>query len=88
MNSQKGYTGYGSGILDLQKLADEMLNPDSTTHTYLDPDMGFDPSSIDAVCVAEARSMIAKAPRVIICCPLRWLYKSANCVTLYLKKSM
>jgi hypothetical protein len=64
MNSQKGYTGYGSGILNLQKLADEMLNPDSTTHTYLGPDMGFDPSSFDAVCVAEAKSIIAKAPRM------------------------
>jgi hypothetical protein len=64
MNSQKGYTGYGSGILDLQKLADEMLNPDSATHTYLGPDMGFDPSLFDAVCVAEAKSIIAKAPRM------------------------
>lgn len=64
MNSEKGYTGYGSGVLDLQKLADEMLNPDSTTHTYLGPDMGFDPSVLDAVCVAEAESMIAKAPRM------------------------
>ena len=64
MNNEKGYTGYGSGILDLQKLADEMLNPDSTTHTYLGPDMGFDPSLLDAVCVAEAESMIAKAPRM------------------------
>jgi hypothetical protein len=64
MNNEKGYTGYGSGVLDLQKLADEMLNPDSTTHTYLGPDMGFDPSVLDAVCVAEAESMIAKAPRM------------------------
>ena len=64
MNSEKGYTGYGSGILDLHKLADEMLNPDSTTQTYLGPDMGFDPSLLDAVCVAEAESMIAKAPRM------------------------
>ncbi len=64
MNSQKGYTGNGSGILDLQKLADEMLNPDSATHTYLGPDMGFDPSLFDAVCVAEAKSIIAKAPRM------------------------
>ena len=64
MNSEKGYTGYGSGILDLQKLADEMLNPDSATHTHLGPDMGFDPSSLDAVCVAEAEAMIAKAPRM------------------------
>ena len=64
MNSQKEYTGYGSGILDLQKLADEILNPDSTTHTYLGPDMGFDPSLFDAVCVAEAKSIIAKTPRM------------------------
>jgi hypothetical protein len=64
VNIQKGYTGYGSGILDLQKLADEILNPDSTTHTYLGPDMGFDPSLFDAVCVAEAKSIIAKAPRM------------------------
>jgi len=64
MNSEKGYTGYGSGVLDLQKLADEMLNPDSTTHMYLGPDMDFDPSLFDAVCVAEAKSIIAKAPRM------------------------
>ncbi len=64
MNNQKGYTSYGSGILDIQKLADEWLNPDSTTHRYLGPDMGFDPSLYDAVCIAEAKSIIAKAPRM------------------------
>ena len=66
MNSEKGFTGYGSGILDFQKLADEMLNPDSATHSYLGPniDMDFDPASMDAVCVAEIKSMVAKAPRM------------------------
>jgi len=64
MNSKKGYTGYGSGMLDLQKLADEFLNPDSATHSYLGPEMNFDIASLDAVCVAEATAMIAKAPRM------------------------
>jgi len=64
MKKKKGYTGYGSGILDLQKLADEMLNPDSATHSYLGEDMHFDPASLDAVCIAEAKAMLAKAPRM------------------------
>jgi len=64
MNSKKGYTGYGSGIIDIQKIADEMLNPDSATHSFLGPDVDFDTSSLDAVCIAEARAMVAKAPRM------------------------
>lgn len=66
MNVEKGYTSYGSGILDFQKLADEMLNPDSATHSYLGPDIDidFDPASLDAVCIAEIKSMVAKAPRI------------------------
>ena len=64
MNSKKGYTSYGSGFLDMQKLADEMLNPDSATHSYLGADMDFDPASLDPVCITEAKSMLAKAPRM------------------------
>lgn len=64
MNSEKGYTGYGSGIIDLQKIAGEMLSPESATHSFLGPDMNFDTSSLDAVCIAEARAMVAKAPRM------------------------
>jgi hypothetical protein len=64
MNSEKGYTGYGSGILDLQKLSAELLNPDSATHAYLGPIADFDPASIGDVCVAEIKSMVAKAPRM------------------------
>ena len=64
LNSQKGYTAYGSGMLDLQKLADELLNPGSDTHTYLGPKLDDHLASLDAVCVTEIRSMIAKAPRM------------------------
>jgi hypothetical protein len=64
MNSQKGYTGYGSGMIDFQKLANEILNTDSATHSYLGEDLPFDVASFDAVCVAEATAMLAKAPRL------------------------
>jgi hypothetical protein len=64
MNAQKGYTSYGSGFMNLQKLADEMLQADSKTHSYLGPNIDFDPASLDPVCVAEFRSIVAKAPRM------------------------
>ena len=66
MNSNKGYSNYGSGFLDLQKLATEFLNPDSATRSYLGPDSGFEIPKLDAACVAELKSMLAKAPRMII----------------------
>lgn len=64
MNSEKGYTGYGSGLIDLQKLTNEFLNADSVTHTFLGPEIDFDPADLDAVCVAEVKSIVAKAPRI------------------------
>lgn len=64
MNSKKGYTNYGSGILDLQKLFDEAFNPDSKTRSYLGSEMTGHLASLDEVCIAEIRSIIAKAPRM------------------------
>jgi len=64
LNSEKGYTGYGSGILDLQKLSDEIFNEDSATRIYLGPEVATELAALDAVCVAEIRSMVAKAPRM------------------------
>ena len=64
LNSEKGYSGYGSGILDFQKLADELMKPDSATRTYLGPESSEMLASLDAVCVAEIKSMIEKAPRM------------------------
>jgi len=64
MNSQKGYTAYGSGIVDIQRLVNEMLDPGSVTNTYLGQHWGFDPTELDATCVAEFQSVLAKAPRL------------------------
>ena len=64
MNKEKGYTSYGSGMIDLRQLADEFLNPDSSTRTFLGPDFDFDVENLDAVCVAELKSMVARVPRI------------------------
>lgn len=64
LNSEKGYTGYGSGILDLQKLAGELLNPDSATRTYLGPNSDFELPVLDELCIAEVNSIVEKTPRM------------------------
>lgn len=64
MNHDKGYTGYGSGYVDTQKLSDEFLNPDSTTRKALGSHMDAHMDTLDAVCVDEIKSMVAKAPRM------------------------
>jgi len=64
MNKAKGYAGYGSGYLDIQKIADEILNPASYTRGMLGEELNTELDSLDAVCVEEVKSMIAKAPRM------------------------
>ena len=64
MNKNKAYAGYGSGYVDIQKLSDEFLNPDSNTRNILSTQIGTQLASLDAVCVDEIKSMIAKAPRM------------------------
>ena len=64
LNSQKGYSGYGSGMIDFQKLSNEFFGAESATHSYLGPEMASHLNSLDAVCIAELDAMIAKAPRM------------------------
>ena len=64
LNSEKGYTPYGSGSLDIQKVADEILDPASYTRGLLGDGLNAELDSLDAVCVAELKSMIARAPRM------------------------
>ena len=64
MNSQKGYTSYGSGYVNLEKLADELLNTDSQTYTYLGQEMDFSPADLEPICIEEIKSIVAKAPRM------------------------
>ena len=64
MNKNKAYTGYGSGYIDFQKLSNEILNPDSNTRTIPGSKIDAQMASLDAVCVDEIKSIIAKTPRM------------------------
>jgi len=64
MNQAKGYAGYGSGYLDIQKFADEILDPGSYSRGLLGPEANAELDSLDAVCIDEVKSIIAKTPRM------------------------
>ena len=64
LNKEKGYSGYGSGIMDLQKMSDEIFNENSPTRMSLGSEVTTHLAALDAVCVAEIKSMVAMAPRM------------------------
>ena len=64
MNTKKGYSTYGSGFVDIQKLTDEIMDPDSETRSLMGAEANSHLDSLDAVCIAEINSMIARAPRM------------------------
>lgn len=66
MNSEKGYSAYGSGIVDMEKLSNEFFDGDSMTRGLMGPEVSAQLDSLDAVCIQEARAMIAKAPRMTV----------------------
>lgn len=66
LNKAKGYTGFGSAILDLQRLAEEFMNPNSRTAALL-ASLGEAPDlDLDAQCQSEIRGIITKAPRMVM----------------------
>jgi len=64
LNRDKGYTGFGSGYLDLRAIANEFLDADSATATLL-ADLGHHGAgSLSQACRDEIARMVAKAPRI------------------------
>jgi len=64
LNRAHGYTPFGSGILDLHRLADQFLNANSVTARALATTGEFDPASITAECVSEIHEILDNAPRM------------------------
>jgi hypothetical protein len=65
LNKDKGYTNYGSGFLDLQKIANEFLNPESKTASLISSMTHYDPQEFGEVCINEVKALVAKAPRLV-----------------------
>jgi hypothetical protein len=64
LNRANRYTAYGSGILDLHRLADELLQPGSLTARVMAATGAYDPGSVSAECVAEVHQIIDNMPRL------------------------
>lgn len=66
LNRSHGYSPYGSGILDLHRLADQFLQTDSVTARAMSAAGAYDPATISAECVQEIHSIIDNAPRMTV----------------------
>jgi len=64
LNRVQGYTPFGSGIVDLHRLADEFLDAGSVTARTMAAAGEYDPASISAECVSEIHGIIDHAPRL------------------------
>ena len=64
MNRDKGYSNYGSGFIDLQGMAGEMLDESSKTVSLLKNFSHYSPAGLDPVCISEIKGLVSKAPRI------------------------
>ncbi|NNJ65777.1 MAG: hypothetical protein HKP16_09430, partial [Xanthomonadales bacterium] len=64
LNEAQDYTPYGSGILDLHRLADQFLQPDALTAEVIAASGNDRLSSLGPACVSEIHAIIDQAPRM------------------------
>ncbi len=62
INQRFGYTPYGTGVLDLQKFADELLNPDSLIGQLLASEGHDLANAVSDQCRSEFNSIVAHTP--------------------------
>jgi len=62
LNRTHGYTSHGSGILDLHRLADQFISPETVTARALAATGEFDPATLSEECGTEIHQIIDNAP--------------------------
>jgi hypothetical protein len=62
LNRKHDYTPYGSGILDLHRMADQFMDPESTLAQLMASQQEHSPTSFSAECIAEIHEIIDNAP--------------------------
>lgn len=62
LNTTHEYTPHGSGILDLRRLADEFIGPDTVAARVMAETGEFDPATLSQECVTEIHEIIDNAP--------------------------
>ena len=66
LNARHNYTSYGSGILDLELLVEEFINPDTIIAQVMATVGEFDPADMAPECVSEIRGMVGNTPRMTV----------------------
>jgi hypothetical protein len=64
LNAEHGFTPFGSGFVDLHRMADEFLDADATTARAMMSIDGYDLENFSEQCVAEVHGMIDNMPSV------------------------
>ena len=62
LNAKNGFTPYGTGFLDLHRMADELTNPEARTAQTLMLAGDYDLAEFSEQCVTEMHQMIDNAP--------------------------
>ena len=62
LNRTHDYTPHGSGILDLHRLADQFIRPDTVAARVMASTGKFDPAKLSQECSAEIHKIIDNAP--------------------------
>lgn len=66
LNRERDYTPNGSGYVDLQRVADELLNADSRTAVQMQTLAEYDADRLGPVCEAEIRELVSQMPRITV----------------------
>jgi len=64
LNTKHSYTPYGSGILDLDKIVEEFISPDTIMARLMATTGDFDPADMTAECKTEIRGIVSNSPRM------------------------
>lgn len=65
INQEYGYTSYGTGFLDFQRVFDEITDPESLLHRSFDSEGSNRLRDLDEVCRVEIGELIDRAPRMV-----------------------
>lgn len=66
LNESNDYSGYGSGMVDIRKLADEFMTPDTPAGRTMAASGQFDPATLSPQCKTEIYGIIDQMPRMTL----------------------
>jgi hypothetical protein len=66
LNSKHGYSSFGSGILDIDRIVEEFIGPDTLIAQVFATHGDIDPATLTAECKTEIRGIVSNAPRMTV----------------------